>query len=139
MEETRTLLITQRGGEETQIDIPVSWHVTFGPAAISASTSGMGDRKLMPMALRIYETEKQQRAIFTDVVSFRDMAIPVRVKVHNTQQKDGAIVVDGVSKRTTFQATTTEWKNPDDEEGSAKLLGMPSDTEIFNTTSEADE
>lgn len=65
----RTLLIEQKNGEELQVDIPEGFYVTYGPAAAGVSKA-FSDGKI-PMALRIYESKNQQRAIFTDVVSFR--------------------------------------------------------------------
>ena len=132
---TRTLLITRNNGEEIQIDIPEDWKVTFGPAAAGIS---MTDRsgKNMPMALRIYETEKLQRAIFLDVVSFRDMSIPIRIKRVDTQEKDGFMECEGIRKRTIFQASTVNWINPDAEvpEENLPKLSMPKDSEIFGET-----
>lgn len=126
--ETRTLLIKQADGTEIQIDIPVDWKVTFGPAALGIEKhSGR-----VPMALRVYETEKMQRAIFTDVVWFRDTSIPIRIKRVNTREKEGYVEYEGARKRTSFRATTTEWVNPDEDDGEPKLIQMPSDQELFN-------
>lgn len=124
----RTLLITQKNGDETQIDVPETWKITFGPAVVGMPKS----EGRVPMALRIYETEKLQRAIFTDVTSFRDMSIPIRVKKVNVQEKDGFMECEGVRKRTTFQASTTEWINPDEEVEDKPLLTMPTDAEMFD-------
>jgi hypothetical protein len=73
-EKVRTYLILA-GGDEIQIDIPESWKVTYGP--VSPGKGGYGN----DLALRIYENETKQRAIFTNVRSFRDLSIPVRRKV----------------------------------------------------------
>ena len=127
--ETRTLLITKRDGEEIQIDIPATYKVTFGPAFITSKAYVGG--KQVPMALRVYESDKMQLAIFTDVVSFRDLNIPMRVKQVKTQEKDGYIECEGVRKRTTFSATTSEWVNADAGPVGPKLLQMPQDEEIF--------
>ena len=127
---TRTLLITQKDGTEFQVDIDENWKITYGPAVVGYGSKAV-DRNV-PMALRIYETERLQRAIFTDVISFRDMSIPIRVKQENVQTKDGFTECEGIRKRTTFQATTHEWVDPDAEESSAwPKLTMPKDSEIF--------
>jgi len=124
----RTILIKRKDGSEIQIDIPEEWKITFGPAVV-------GTPKIegkMPWALRIYETEKLQRAIFTDVESFRDMSIPIREKRVHIQEKQGYVEVDGSRKNTTFQARTAEWVNPDEEAPAAEnLLPLPPDTEMF--------
>lgn len=61
------------GREQMQIDIPDDWKVTYGPVTPGAKSYGGAE-----YALRIYETESKQRAIFTNVKSFRDLSIPVR-------------------------------------------------------------
>ncbi len=132
----RTLLIKQGDGTELQIDIPDTWKVTFGPAARGESAPSKGHGMKMPMALRLYESEKKQRAVFTDVVSFRDMAIPMRVKTVNVQEKQGFMECEGTRKQTTFQAKTVSWINPDDPDAPiGPLLAMPDDDEMFNTIS----
>jgi len=128
--ETRTLLITKTDGEEIQIDIPSTYKVTFGPAFVGKKDEIGG--KQVPMALRVYESDKMQLAIFTNVSSFRDIAIPMRIKKINTQTKQGIMEADGVKKATTFQVSTTEWLNPDaDPQNEKKLLPMPTDQEMF--------
>ena len=126
----KTLLITKKNGSEVQIDIPEEWKVTFGPVAPNTARNDSGNHVL---ALRIYESNTKQRAIFTDVASFRDMSIPIREKRINIQEKHGTIEVDNTRKATTFQAKTVEWVNPDEEPEGTKLVGMPEDSEIFAT------
>lgn len=127
---TRTLLITKTNGDEVQIDIPESYKVTFGPAFVTTKEEISG--KKVPMALRIYESDKMQLAIFTDVVGFRDMAIPIRVKQIKNQTKQGFVECEGVRKHTTFTATTSEWVNPDaTTEEKPKLISRPADSEMF--------
>jgi len=132
--DTRTLLVERRGGEEFQVDIPSGWKVTFGPLAVSNGPK-TGNGPQMPMALRLYESDNCQRAVFTDVVSFRDMSIPMRMKKVNVQEKHGVIEFDGVRKATTFQATSVDWINPDNTD-QPKQLERPTDAEMFNETEE---
>lgn len=65
------------GKEEVfEIAVPEDWKVTFGPVAVGSgriNSEGGGS-----MALRFYEDDKRQRAIFTGVRSFRDLSIPIR-------------------------------------------------------------
>ncbi len=84
----------------------------------------------MPLALRFYESETKQRAIFTDVVSFRDTSIKIEEKLVRIQEKDGYVECEGTRKRTTFQAKTTEWINPDEEKDGVPML--PSDKDMFD-------
>jgi len=126
--DTVTYLITKTDGSEFQIDIPSAYRVTFGPAFVGGGPQVNGK---IPMALRFYESEKAQRAIFTDVASFRDMSIPMRIKQVKTQTKHGFVEFEGVRKQTTFQASTSEWIDPDNSDDKPKLLNMPTDAEIL--------
>lgn len=125
----RTLLVVKNDYTEFQVDIPDTYKVTFGPAFVGGTSAEKHGK--IPMALRIYENEKMQLAIFTDVASFRDMSIPLRVKEVKIQEKDGFIECDGVKKRTTFQAKTYDWVNPDAKAEEQPKLLKPSDTEMF--------
>lgn len=136
---TRTLLIAHRDGTEEQVDIDKNCKVTFGPAVVGYKDT---EKRTVPMALRIYEGKSDnsaQLAIFTDVVSFRDMAIPIRRKKINTQEKEGFIEFEGQRKATHFQAQTVEWVNPDNDSKApeTKQIEMPSDTEIFGDSNSA--
>lgn len=65
------------GKEEVfEIVVPEAWKVTFGPVSVGGGrVNGEGAGS---MALRFYEDDKRQRAIFTGVRSFRDLSIPIR-------------------------------------------------------------
>ena len=106
-----TYLLEFKNGERQKITVASSWKVTFGPA-VAGVNKGRSDLQ-MPMALRFYEAENKQRAIFTDVVSFRDVAIVIEEERVNTQEKQGYVEVDGKRKSTTFRAETREWVDPD--------------------------
>lgn len=64
---TRTLLIEDQDGE-IRVTIPETWKVTLG-----ALQPGMDHSP----TLRIYEAENKQRAMFRNVVCFRDLSIKV--------------------------------------------------------------
>ena len=113
MEDT-TYLIVHEDGTERKITVPSSWKVTFGPASRGAHKSSSGSNFKVPLALRFYENETRQRAIFTDVVSFRDLSIKTQVKKRSTQEKHGFMECDGKKKATVFQATVEEWIDPDE-------------------------
>ena len=91
----------------------------------------------MPMALRFYESDTKQRAIFTDVVSFRDTSIAIEEERQNVQEKDGYMECDGRKKRVSFQAKTREWINPDETPESFPML--PADSEIFDMSDITDD
>ena len=123
-------IIEKTNGEKFKVTVPDTWKVTFGPAVVGNRVKpGPQYAGKMPMALRFYENETKQRAIFTDIASFRDMSIPIEVEKVKVQEKDGYMECDGVRKRTTFQAKVKDWINPDDERPSHPLL--PEDTEMF--------
>ena len=111
-ESTTTYLLEFDNGKRQRITVPSSWKVTFGPAA--RGTNGPSQRNYnMPLALRFYENEKKQRAIFTDVKSFRDTSIVIEEERISVQEKEGFVEAAGKRKRTSFQVKTKEWVNPD--------------------------
>lgn len=123
-------LIEKENGKRMKIIVPANWKVTFGPAARGLDKANNPGRYAMPLALRFYENETQQRAIFTDVKSFRDLSIPVMIEEVRSQEKDGHIEVEGKRKTTRFRATTREWINPD--KATEEFPQLPSDSEIFD-------
>lgn len=134
-----TYIITHEDKSKKRITVPADWKVTFGPA-VKGGNAGQrngttGGYMKMPMALRFYESEKKQRAIFTDVVSFRDASIKIEEEITKTQEKEGFTEFDGIRKRTTFQATVKEWVDPD---RANDLPALPTDTEIYEINSSDD-
>jgi len=130
-ETMKTYLIVHEDDTERKITVPDSWKVTFGPAAAGNFKSNSPRNSLrMPLALRFYENEKQQRAIFTDVVSFRDMSIITEVKRIDVQEKEGFMECEGKRKATTFRTEVSEWVNPDDD--GEKRLPFGGDVENFD-------
>ena len=112
--EEKTYIIVCEDKSKKRITVPANWKVTFGPAA-RGENAGIksGTHLKIPMALRFYETDTKQRAIFTDVVSFRDASIKIEEERTNVQEKEGYVECDGVRKKTVFSATVKEWINPD--------------------------
>ena len=131
--EEKVYIITHEDKTKKRITVPADWKVTFGPAARGENAGNRSGQHLkMPMALRFYESETKQRAIFTDVVSFRDASIKIEEERTNIQEKEGYVECDGVRKKTIFSATVKEWINPDAvNEPTVPLL--PTDSEMFNT------
>lgn len=120
---TRTYLVEQRGNVQRRVTVPEDWKVTFGPLA-PGSKHMNGQEKL---CLRMYETKEKQRAVFTDVVSFRDLSIPVEVrKVHKQEQRAKRMTPDG-EKDFTVVAEYAEWRADTDEPSEfPKALRLPS-------------
>jgi len=130
LEET-TYLIEFESGKRQKITVPSSWKVTFGPVSIrGASSNRSGSGLKMPVAIRFYENENRQRAIFTNVVSFRDTSILVEEERVDVQQKDGYLECDGKRKSVNFQAVSKSWVNPD--KPAKELPQLPSDESIFD-------
>lgn len=65
-----------------RMDIDESWKVTYGPVSPGSKSYGGGN------ALRVYESDTKQRAIFLDVLSFRDLSIPVQRLLVKTKASD---------------------------------------------------
>jgi hypothetical protein len=80
--------LIERGKERLTVEVPGDWKVTYGPAfrRTPDARGRFNDYgQAAPMALRFYENETKQRAIFTDVTAFRDLSIPVRRLVIETE------------------------------------------------------
>ena len=73
--EEKTYLVKRRG-EELKVTVPASWKVTYAPIQPGAHGEP---------CLRFYESDKQQRAIFTDVQSFMDTSINVSKLITTTK------------------------------------------------------
>lgn len=97
-EEMRTYEVVT-SGQRLRMTIPAAWKVTYGPVSPGSKAGYNG-----APALRIYENETKQRAIFLNVVSFRDLSVKVEVaaaRKYGTQEwflDDGSFVGDRVDK-----------------------------------------
>lgn len=60
--------------EKLRISIPANYKITYGKLHGSGSAPGGMQNSNV---LRIYEAENKQRAIFHDVISFRDIGLPL--------------------------------------------------------------
>lgn len=125
-----TYIIEFENRQKKRITVPSNWRVTFGPATAGSNKPTTGYNHNMPMAIRFYEAKEKQRAIFTDVVSFRDTSIILEEEIVNTKMKEGFVEVDGVRKATSFSATIKEWVNPDCIVKEEPRLLMPTDEDM---------
>jgi len=122
----KTYILECKGGKQRKLVVPEEWKVTFGPL-IPGERHGQGT-----LALRFYEGKDKQRAIFTDVQSFRDAAIPLLEKVTKTQSKRHKKNTPEGMKDFVVEARVTEWRDPDDPQDSAphdEFLALPDDSE----------
>ena len=112
--ETKTFIMGLIGGKMRKITVPDTWKVTFGPLVpgmTSARMTGHGGE--LGMALRFYEGKDMQRAVFTDVIWFRDESLQVEERVTKTKQKIIEKDTPKGRRATVMEARVTEWSNPD--------------------------
>jgi hypothetical protein len=109
-------LIEFEDGSRKKVTVPANWRVTFGPVvSFGADRRPQGNRYTVPVALRFYEDETKQRAIFTHVTNFRDMSIPILEEKVQRKDKVGRVEVDGAYQNINLSAEVKQWTNPDDE------------------------
>lgn len=88
--ETRTYeIVTTRGKQ--RVTVPESYKITFGAVVPGSKANGYGGG----WGLRIWETADKQRAVFSDVISFRDLSIPIEVAAVRKFGSDEWIADDG--------------------------------------------
>ena len=102
----RTLLVKTKH-EELRVTIPADYKVTFGPVQPGRPDYDNGN------CLRIYESETKQRAVFVNVVSFRDLSIPVQKRsktVKNSSKSERDSKGNAKSKAETV-VEESEWED----------------------------
>jgi hypothetical protein len=102
----RTYLIETSDKNALQIEIPEDWKVTYGPVTPGSKSYG-GDN----YALRIYESDTKQRAIFTNVRSFRDLSIPVRRLIRSVEGESTWYEDESISSTASQTRVREEWKD----------------------------
>ena len=127
-----TYLLMMKDGSEKRIEIPKKWKVTFGLTAPGSKNGNYNSG----LALRLYEGSTQ-RAVFTDVESFRDTSIPIQEKRITQNIKEGFVGEGNDQQAVKVVASTSEWVNPDSSEsgkpsgafvsGAAQLTHMVAD------------
>lgn len=101
-----------------RMDIPEDWKVTYGPVSPgNKGTYGEGN------ALRVYESETKQRAIFVGVTAFRDLSIPVkRLLVKRKGEDNWSTDSTGNSSRNSKEIVERRWVSEEE------YLGIKSET-----------
>jgi hypothetical protein len=96
--------LVERKSGKFIVEVPDDWKVTFGAMAPGGKNpySGHGG-----WTLRFYETKEKQRAVFTDVVSFRDLSLPVK-KLVNKIDKDSGYQNDGKGNMKAYENVRVE-------------------------------
>lgn len=114
--ELRSFILELTNGNLRRIKIPADWKVTYGavcPPRKGNSKSGYAveTHAGWTHALRVYEGT-HQRAIYTDVVSFRDESIPMEERVTQVKQQVLRKQTPAGMKDVVVEGRVTEWRDP---------------------------
>lgn len=104
-----TYLLLMKDGTKQKITCPTDWTVTFGPLTPGSKDSNNGR---MGIALRIRDGQRQ-KAVFTEVESFRDTSMAIEQEVTKTKEETFYRDEDGEKKQVIVQGAIKEWINPD--------------------------
>lgn len=109
-ENMTTYLLLMNDGTRQKITCPTAWTVTFGPLMPGAKDPNYNGHKAI--ALRIRDGQRQ-KAVFTNVESFRDMSMAIETEVTKTKEETFYRDEDGEKKQVIVQGAIKEWTNPD--------------------------
>lgn len=104
-----TYLLQMQDGTQKKVTVPEDWKVTFGPL----TPGGKGEPSHGAKALRFWTGKDKQRAVFTNVESFRDMSIPIEEKVVKSQSETYYRGEGEDKKAVVVEVAQSEWVNPD--------------------------
>lgn len=126
-DEMKTYVMTTTGGGMRRVTVPAKWKVTFGPL-VPPKERDHGSSK--GFALRFYEGANQQRAVFTDVIAFRDESLKVEERITKTKHKVATKQAPGGAKQVVMEARVTEWRDPlqPDDGGDTEFLSLTDET-----------
>jgi hypothetical protein len=106
--EKRTYEIAFAHGELIRVEFPATWKVTYGPVIGAAGKPAYGDSH---NTLRVWETDKLQRALWAGVTGFRDVtSITVMVKAVRAFGSDTWRPDDGTYTGAKAQTVEKAWK-----------------------------
>lgn len=108
-----TYILELINGDQRKITVPSSWKVTFGVAVPYAAGKGSIASGERGYSIRFYENKTTQRAIFTDVRSFRDSSIQIEERVTKTKAQTLHKRTNSGMRDVIVEASVTEWINPD--------------------------
>jgi len=112
-----------------KVTVPGNWKITYGHAC-PGSTHNPG-----PMCVRFYEGNKDNlRAVFEDVVSFRDSTIKIEEQVIRRKMEVFRRDTPSGTKAVEAEMRVKQWRNPDDpqsdeEEDREYLAKLPAHSE----------
>lgn len=111
-EGTRTYELLTKDGK-FRIDIPEAWKVTYGPVIGAKGYDGGG------MVFRVWESDKQQRALFSNVISFRDLSLPLQREAVRRYGAEDWSIDDGSYTGKRAELVERRWMNADEVKGYA--------------------
>jgi len=129
----KTYVLELKNGDTRKITVPAHWKLTYGNVVpYQGKNSHPSEARV---ALRLYDgTKENLRAVYTDVVSFRDASIGTLEKRTSVQRKAHQKATDKGMRDVIVEARVTEWVDPDNEDSSApsefKRLSSSSSSEI---------
>lgn len=101
--------IVERNKETLRVTVPESWKVTYGPIFRGDKNQARYDSGGLRYALRFYESDNKQRALFCDVQSFRDASIKIEKKIVTVEGKSEFRANDKSKSSKEEQAVSEEW------------------------------
>lgn len=121
IEDMTTYILEMRSGNRKKITVPSAWKVTFG--LFAPGSNGNAGKS----ALRFYQGSKEnQRAVFMEVESFRDMSIALEEEVTKTQDEILSKDTPEGRKQFVVSASVKEWRNPDKQVSpGAEFMSLP--------------
>jgi len=129
--DTKTYVLELKNGETRKITVPAHWKLTYGNVVpYVGKDQRPGEHRI---ALRLYDGSKENlRAVYTDVVAFRDSEISTLEKRTQVQRKASQKATDKGLRDVIVEARVTEWVDPDNEDTS----GTPSEFKSLTYTEE---
>lgn len=116
---TKTYILELKNGDTRKITVPAHWKLTYGNVVPYAGKGTMNPSEAR-VALRLYDgTKDNLRAVYTDVVSFRDAAIGTLEKRTQVQRKASQRATDKGMRDVIVEARVTEWVDPDNEDAAS--------------------
>lgn len=111
----KTYILELKNGDTRKITVPGHWKLTYGNVVPYNKNSHNPTESRV--ALRLYDgTKENLRAVYTDVVSFRDAEIGTLEKRTTVQRKASTKDSPQGARDVIIEARVTEWVNPDNEQ-----------------------
>lgn len=111
--EMTTYLLYMKDGTKRKFTCPSSWKVTFGPLVPGSNKEGNMNGG-GATSLHFYADQAHQKAVFTQVESFRDTSMQYEEEVVQTQEEQFYKKDEhGHEKTFVMEGKIRQWVNPD--------------------------